>query len=99
MAGTVVALIVFFYSGNFLLFNPGNYSLVKTDGHANALTWFTNIFAAYTPWGNKADDGEGHSKPFMYWCQLIVRNEPWALFGLLAAVVCTVPALPRAWRR
>ena len=95
VAGVVVALVVFFYSGNFLLFNPANYG---KDAHANSLSWFTNIFAAYTPWGKKADEGEGHQKPFMYWCQLVARNEPWTLGGLLVAVAYTVPALPGAWR-
>ncbi|MBE7210167.1 MAG: glycosyltransferase family 39 protein [Gluconacetobacter diazotrophicus] len=97
VAGTIAALIVFFYSGNFLLFDPGNYSQIKLDEqHPNALTWFHNIFAAYTPWGHKADDGEGHAKPFLTWCQLIVRNEPWALLGLLAAAAYAVPGLPRS---
>ncbi len=98
VAATVAALVVFFYSGNFLLFNPHNYSLVKPD-HPTSLTWLKSIFAAYTPWGHKADDGEGHAKPFLYWCQLVLRNEPWALGGLFAAVAYTLPALPRAWRQ
>ena len=96
VAGVCVALIVFFYSGNFLLFDPASYG---KDTHANSLSWFTNIFAAYTPWGKKADQGEGHEKPFLYWCQLIVRNEPWTLGGLLVAAAYTVPALPGAWQR
>ena len=96
VAGVVFVLIVFFYSGNFLLFDPDSYG---KNAHANGLTWFTNIFAAYTPWGKKADEGEGHQKPFMYWCQLIARDEPWTLAGLLVAVAYTVPALPGAWRR
>ena len=80
----VVALIIFFYSGNFLHW-PGVEGLVT----------------AYSgeKWGKKAVEGEGHSKPFMYWCQLILRNEPWVLWGLFAAAVYAVPAFPRAWRR
>ena len=99
VAGTVAALVVFFYSGNFLLFDPANYSSVKLEEHPDALTWFRNIFTAYTPWGHKAGDGEGHAKPFLTWCLQIVRNEPWALLGLFAAVGCAVPGMPRGWRR
>lgn len=82
--GTVVALVVFFYSGNGL----------HWQGMEGLVTAYSD-----TRWGKKADDGEGHAKPFMYWCQMIVRNEPWALLGLLAAVAYTVPGLPRTWRR
>ncbi len=99
VAGTVVALVVFFYSGNFVLFDPANLPHDKAGAHPNALTWFANIFNAYTPWGHKADDGEGHSKPFFYWCRLIVRNEPWAVLGVLAALRYAVPAIARDRRQ
>ncbi len=99
VAGTAAALVVFFYSGNLLLFDAANYSSIKLNEHPNALTWFRNIFTAYTPWGHKADDGEGHAKPFLTWGLQIVRNEPWALLGLFAAVASAVPGMPRArWR-
>ncbi len=84
VAGTVLALVLFFYSGNFLHWH----------GVEGLVTAYSD-----TRWGKKADDGEGHAKPFMYWCQLLLRNEPWALLGLFAAVAYTVPALPRGWYR
>ena len=84
VAGTILALIVFFYSGNFF--------------HWQGLEGLVTAYSD-TRWGKKADDGEGHAKPFFTWCQQIVRNEPWALLGLGAAVACAVPGMPRAWRR
>ena len=53
---------------------------------------------ALAAWQHKGDIGEGHSKPFIYWCTLLVRSEPWAVFGLLAGVRYLVPPLPRQYR-
>ena len=53
---------------------------------------------ALLAWQHKGDVGEGHSKPFIYWCQLLMRAEPWAVFGLLACLRYVVPPLPRPQR-
>ena len=53
---------------------------------------------ALVAWQHKGDIGEGHSKPFIYWCQLLMRAEPWAVFGLLACLRYVVPPLPRPQR-
>ena len=53
---------------------------------------------ALAAWQHKGDIGEGHSKPFIYWCQLLMRAEPWAVFGLLACARYLVPPLPRPQR-
>ena len=53
---------------------------------------------ALAAWQHKGDIGEGHSKPFIYWCQLLMRAEPWAVFGLLACLRYVVPPLPRPLR-
>ena len=53
---------------------------------------------ALAAWQHKGDIGEGHSKPFIYWCTLLMRSEPWAVFGLLACLRYVVPPLPRPQR-
>ncbi len=53
---------------------------------------------ALAAWQHKGDIGEGHSKPFIYWCTLLMRAEPWAVFGLLACLRYVVPPLPRPRR-
>ena len=53
---------------------------------------------ALAAWQHKGDIGEGHSKPFIYWCELLIRAEPWAVFGLLACLRYVVPPLPRPHR-
>ena len=56
------------------------------------------LVTAYTPWGKKAHEGEGHNKPFFYWLRLIWHNEPWVFLGLLASVrYAFFPAVPD-WR-
>ena len=53
----------------------------------------------YTPWGKKANEGEGHNKPFLYWLRLIWHNEPWVFLGLLASVrYALLPARARLAR-
>ena len=82
VAGVAVALVIFFYSGDFL------------DWHGIA-----GLVTAYTSWGHKAVEGEGHNKVFSYWCKLLVRNEPLACLGVLACLRYAVPAIPPAGRR
>lgn len=53
---------------------------------------------ALLAWHHKGEVGEGHSKPFIYWGTLLVRSEPWAVFGLLACLRYVVPPLPRPER-
>ncbi len=55
------------------------------------------LFTAFKPWAHKAKVGEGHNKPDYYWLLVLLRNEPWAVFGLLA---CLRWAAPRTsdWR-
>ena len=56
------------------------------------------LITAYAPWGKKANEGEGHNKPFLYWLQLVWHNEPWVFFGLLASVrYAVLPSVPD-WR-
>ena len=81
VASVAVALVIFFYSGNFLNW-PG----------------IAGLWEAYTPWGHKAVEGEGHNKVFSYWCKLIVRNEPLATLGVVACLRYAVPAIPAAGR-
>ena len=56
------------------------------------------LITAYEPWGKKANEGEGHNKPFLYWLRLIWYNEPWVFLGLLASVrYALLPGVPD-WR-
>lgn len=41
------------------------------------------LVTTFSSWAHKAEIGEGHTKPFVYWCLVFLRNEPWALLGLL----------------
>lgn len=45
----------------------------------------TGMVTTFLPWAHKAEVGEGHTKAFGYWFMLLLRQEPWALAGL---VVC-----------
>ncbi len=83
MAGVALALILFFYSGNFL----------HSAGRARA---GHGVFGHR--WGHKAHEGEGHNKPFLYWCQLLDAQRAVGLLGVLRPCFYAVPALPR-WRR
>ncbi len=56
------------------------------------------LVTAYTPWGKKANEGEGHNKPFLYWLRLIWNNEPWVFLGLLASVRYALFPLVPDWR-
>ena len=53
---------------------------------------------ALVAWQHKGDVGEGHSKPFIYWCKLLMQAEPWAVFGLLACLRYVVPPLSQPRR-
>ena len=77
VAGACVALLVFFYSGNF--FNwPGLKDMYYTFG-----------FWGHTA----HDAKNGHTKEFIYWTQLLLLNEPVAVAGLCACLRYVVPPL------
>ncbi len=59
------------------------------------------LFTTFAPWGHKANEGEGHNKPFLYWARLLMNNEPTMLLGMLACFFYAVPPLPKtsAWVR
>ena len=59
------------------------------------------LFTTFAPWGHKANEGEGHNKPFLYWARLLMNNEPMMLLGLLAAFFYAVPPLSthQKWTR
>ena len=52
------------------------------------------LYKTFHFWGKKAGEGEGHNKPFIYWTQLVLRNEPFAAVGLVACLRWLVPPLP-----
>ncbi len=70
-----VGSIVLFYSGTF--FNPSG---------------LKGLYETFAPWFQKSGlhqgNGEGHVKPFRYWLELLLGQEPWAFAGMLAAVGC-----------
>ena len=67
----------------------------------NFLDWpgIAGLVTAYTHWGHKAIEGEGHNKAFSYWCKLLVRDEPLACLGVVACLRYAVPAIPLAGRK
>ena len=59
------------------------------------------LFTAFAPWGHKAQEGEGHNKPFLYWTRLLMNNEPLALFGIAGVLFLRRAAAAHAsggWR-
>ena len=68
------------------------------SGNGFHLEGVRGLFTAFAPWGHKANEGEGHNKPFLYWARLLMNNEPMMLFGMLACLFYAVPPLPRAPR-
>ena len=62
----------------------------------NFLHWegLKGLYSTFHFWGKKANEGEGHNKPFIYWTQLVLRNEPFAAVGLVACLRWIVPPLP-----
>jgi uncharacterized protein (TIGR03663 family) len=53
------------------------------------------LVETFNRWAIKAKEGEGHIKPFYYWLEVFLRNEPWALAGLVLSVRCAF--YPGAW--
>ena len=100
--GVCLGLIVFFYSGNFYHFfeetkldDPHHYWLtIRYLDKPYHWVGLNGLFSTFKFWGKKASDGEGHNKPFIYWTQLVLRNEPFAAVGLVACLRWLVPPLP-----
>jgi uncharacterized protein (TIGR03663 family) len=74
--------VVFFYSGGFM------------DPHAPMLG-LKGMFAAFGDWAHTGKVGNGHEKPWFYWLTLFGHYEWPSCVGLLAALTCVLPRVPR----